>query len=71
MGKNTKTPIGVRFSKDELELLDEMAERHGGKTAALVAGLNALKQRNAITPEEAIAALAIEHGLDPPRKRKK
>jgi len=52
-------------------LLDEMAERHGGKTAALVAGLNALKQRNAITPEEAIAALAIEHGLDPPRKRKK
>lgn len=71
MGKHTKTPVSLRLSDSEMELLDEMAARHGGKSAAMIAGLNALKKRNAITPEEALAALAIEHGLDPPKRRKK
>jgi len=71
MGKHLKTPVSVRFDEAELKLLDEMAAKHGSKAAAIIAGLEALKRRNAITPEEAIAALAIEHGLDPPRRRKK
>jgi hypothetical protein len=71
MGKHTKTPVSIRFSDDEKELLDEMAARHGGQAKAIIAGLEALRGRNAITPEEALTALAIEHGLDPPKRRTK
>lgn len=71
MGKHTKQPVSLRLSEEELALLDAMAERHGGKSAAIVAGLRALEKRNAITPEEAMTALALELGLDPPRRRKK
>jgi hypothetical protein len=71
MGKHLKTPVSVRFSEEEMALLDKMAERHGTKAAALVAGLRMLDGQNAITPEEALAALAIELGLDPPRRKTK
>jgi hypothetical protein len=71
MGKHLKTPVSVRFSEAELALLEEMAGRYGSKAAAIVAGLKALEGRNATTPEEALAVLAIELGLDPPKRRKK
>lgn len=71
MGKHTKLPVSIRLSDDEMALLEDMAERHGGKSAAIIAGLKALKRRNATTPEEALAVLALELGLDPPRRRRK
>ncbi len=71
MGKHLKTPVSIRLSAEESALLDAMAERHGGKSAAIIAGLQLLAGRNATTPEEALAVLALELGLDPPRRRKK
>lgn len=71
MGKHLKTPVSVRFSKEEMALLEKMAERHGSKAAAIVAGLKALEGRNATTPAEALAVLAIELGLDPPKRKTK
>lgn len=72
MGKHLKTPVSVRFDEAEIKLLDAMAAKHGSKAAAIIAGLEALRdKRNAITPEEALSALAAEFGLDPPKKRKR
>ena len=71
MGKHLKTPVSVRFSDGELALLEKLAERHGSKAAAIVAGLHALDGRNGTTPEEALAVLALELGLDLPKRRKK
>lgn len=71
MGKHLKTPVSVRFSTEEIELLERMAVRHGSKAAAIVAGLRAIDGRNAVTPEEALAVLALELGLDPPRRKPK
>jgi NADH:ubiquinone oxidoreductase subunit E len=69
MGKHLKTPVSIRLSDDELALLEEMAGRYGTKAAAILAGLRALQGQNAITPQDAINALCIELGLEPPPKR--
>jgi len=71
MGKHTKQPVSLRLSQEEMDLLDAMGARHGGKSAAIIAGLKLLSGQNAISVEEAIARLAIEHGLDPPKRKKK
>lgn len=43
MGKNTKTPVSIRLSDSELELLEQAAALcDGNKTKALVMGLSAL-----------------------------
>jgi len=43
MGKSTKTPVSVRLSDDELDLLSQAAEQFGGnKTKAMVEGLKSL-----------------------------
>ncbi|EDR7342117.1 hypothetical protein QE95_003849 [Salmonella enterica subsp. salamae] len=41
--KKSRLP-GVLLSPDEAELLDEMAERYGSKKAAIIAGLEKLKE---------------------------
>jgi|694.fasta_scaffold01641_27 hypothetical protein len=46
-----------KFSPDEIALLDELAEREGGRKAAVIAGLHALRRRNEPTPEEALRVL--------------
>ena len=71
MGKHLKKPASVRVSDETMTLWNEMAALHGGKEQALAKGLAKLKdQRNAITPKEALEALAIAHGLEPPRKKR-
>lgn len=70
MGKHLGKARAFRFDPETDALLMEMAKRHGGQMAAVRAGLKALEGRNAISPEEAIEALALAHGLDPPRRRK-
>jgi len=57
MGKNLKTAVGLRLSDSEMRLLDKLAKRHGGKGAALVAGLKALDGQNEISREELIAEI--------------
>jgi len=60
MGKNTKTPVSIRLSDSELELLEQAAALcDGNKTKALVMGLNALisGQKKRITKEQIIAEL--------------
>jgi hypothetical protein len=43
MAKVNKTPVSIRMSADELELLDQAAEQFdGNKTKAMVEGLKAL-----------------------------
>lgn len=71
MGKHLGKARAFRFDSETDALLMEMAKRYGGQMAAVKAGLNALTGRNAITPEEALEALALAHGLDPPRRRTK
>lgn len=71
MGKHTKQPVSLRLSDEEMVLLDAMAKRHGGKSAAIIAGLKLLDGQNDISVEDAIARLAREHGLDPPKRKKK
>lgn len=43
MGKSTKTPVSIRMSDDELELLNQAAAQFdGNKTKAMVEGLKSL-----------------------------
>ena len=35
MAKSTKTPVAFRFDERKLKLLNELAEKHGGKQAAV------------------------------------
>ena len=70
MGKHLGKARAFRFDDETDTLLMKLAERHGGQMAAVRAGLKALEGRNAISPEEALEALSLAHGLDPPRRRK-
>lgn len=47
-----------KFTPEEKELLDRLAEAHGGRKAALIAGLEALERRNGPTKAEVLAAVA-------------
>jgi hypothetical protein len=60
MGKNTKTPVSIRLSDSELELLEQAAALcDGNKTKALVMGLNALigGHNKRMTKEQLIAEI--------------
>lgn len=58
MGKNVKTPISIRLSPGELELLDKAAKRYGGnKTMALVEGLKLANGLNEISKATIIAEI--------------
>lgn len=46
-----------KFTPEEKELLDRLAESHGGRKAALIAGLQALERRNGPTKAEVMAAI--------------
>lgn len=55
--KRGATPVGLRLVPDEIELLDAAAALHGGRKAAILAGLRALEQRNQPTNKELLAML--------------
>lgn len=60
MGKSTKTPVSIRLTDSELELLEQAAALcDGNKTKALVNGLHALigGHTKRITKEQLIAEL--------------
>jgi hypothetical protein len=46
-----------KFTPEEKELLDRLADQHGGKKDAIIAGLKALERRNGPTKQEVIAAI--------------
>lgn len=58
MAKAPKTPVSVRLSTEELELLERVAERHGGnKTKAIVESLQLREAKREMTKEQLIAEL--------------
>lgn len=57
MGKNLKPPVSLRMSDDELALLKRLAQRYGGKSAAILAGLRSLDRQGEPTNDELIAIL--------------
>lgn len=73
MGKHLKTPVSLRLSDDEIELLNKLAESYGSKQAAIVAGLNSLGQRpSKISRELLMAELErIVFPDKPPKPRKR
>ena len=50
--------LTMSLSPEENALLEKHAKAHGGKKAAVVAGLRALEARGEPTPEEALKVLA-------------
>ena len=50
-------PKSFRFQPGEIELLERLAEMHGGAKAAVMAGLRALEQRNQPTNKELLVML--------------
>lgn len=57
MAKHLGTQKSIRFSDEELELLNRMAGKHKTIKAAVMAGLVALEQRNQPTNKELLAML--------------
>lgn len=58
MAKAAKTAISVRLSTEELQLLERVAERHGGnKTKAIVESLQLREAKKELTKEQLIAEL--------------
>lgn len=57
MGKHTKKPISLRMTDEEAALLERMAAKHGGKSAAIVQGLKRLEGSNELTDAELISTL--------------
>jgi predicted transcriptional regulator len=54
MAKHLGTQKSIRFSDDEVKLLDRLAKRHGSIKAAVMAGLHALEARNDLTREQVL-----------------
>lgn len=54
MGKHLGTQKSIRFSDEELELLDRLAEKHGTIKAAIMAGLHALDRKNDLTQKDVL-----------------
>lgn len=52
--KRGAVPVGLRLLPDELAILDQMADRLGGRKAAIMAGLDALKKRNDLTQDQVL-----------------
>ena len=57
MGQHTKTPVSLRLDAEEMALLAKLAKRHGGKSAAIVAGLRALDGAKDLSKAELLALL--------------
>lgn len=57
MGKHLKTPVSLRLDSSELALLERLGKKHGGKQAAIVAGLNALSDKEELTKAELLALI--------------
>lgn len=57
--KTGAKPVAITLRPIEIELLDELAKAHGGRKAAVVAGLQALK-RGAPDPTPAQALRILE-----------
>ena len=55
MGKNIKKQKQVRFSDDELEMLERLKAKHGSYTSAIVAGLRMLDAGDNGQVTEAVA----------------
>lgn len=56
MGKHLGTQKSIRFSADELALLEQMAEKHGTIKGAVMAGLYALDEGTNTAIPAAVAA---------------
>jgi len=54
MAKHTGTQKNIRFSDEELDLLNRMTEKHVTMKAAIIAGLHALEGRNDLTQDQVI-----------------
>lgn len=52
MGKHLKTPVSLRLSEEEISLLEALADKYGGKQAAIVAGLHALGAKPSVISRE-------------------
>ena len=58
MAKAPKTPVSVRLSTEELELLERVAERHGGnKTKAIVESLVLREAKRELTKSQLLAEI--------------
>lgn len=57
MVEHLGTQKSFRFSEEELQLLEQLAQEHGGQKAAVMAGLRALEARGVISDDELIAAV--------------
>jgi hypothetical protein len=61
MGKNAKTLVSLRMTDDELALLERLSKSHGGKGAAMMAGLRMLSEEaydlRAVSSQELLAEL--------------
>lgn len=55
--KRGAVPVGLRLLPDEMAILDQMADRLGGRKAAFMAGLRALEARNEPSNSELIDML--------------
>ncbi len=55
MAKHLGTQKSIRFTDEELALLDRLAKKHKTIKAAIMAGLNSLDQRNGLTQDEILA----------------
>lgn len=59
MAKDPKTPISVRLSTEEFELLERVASRHGGnKTKAIVESLRLIESKRELSREALLAEIA-------------
>jgi hypothetical protein len=50
-------PRSFRFQPDEIELLERLAEKHGGAKAAVIAGLRALEAQKEPSNEALLKTL--------------
>lgn len=57
MAKNLKKPVSLRMSDDELDLLERVAEKYGGKSAAIIAGLRTLDEQHDMSVDDLLALL--------------
>jgi hypothetical protein len=57
MAKHLGTQKSIRFSDDELKLLEAGRKQYGSYKAAVIAGLNCLDGRGEITNDEIITIL--------------
>lgn len=46
-----------KFTPEEKDMLDRLAESHGGRKAAIIAGLEALERKNGLSKAQVIAAI--------------